>query len=119
MRENAETKARRHLVEGRLEVQSVETGTVLAGCLGDEQRALGRRSPVLGVLLSCLRATLHPRSGACASRQEAEMTQFAGSPPTEALPLALAARIVREAVKDKAYRTTPLGLVVGHYMRQK
>jgi hypothetical protein len=47
------------------------------------------------------------------------MTQFAGSPPTEALPLALAARIVREAVKDKAYRTTPLGLVVGHYMRQK
>jgi uncharacterized Zn finger protein len=36
VRENAEAKARRYLVEGRLEVQRVEAGNVLARCLGDE-----------------------------------------------------------------------------------
>jgi site-specific recombinase XerD len=35
------------------------------------------------------------------------------------LTLADAARIMREAVKDKSYRATELGLVVGSYMRQK
>jgi uncharacterized Zn finger protein len=35
VRENAESKARRYLVEGRLEVQQVGGGGVLAGCLGD------------------------------------------------------------------------------------
>jgi uncharacterized Zn finger protein len=36
MRENAEHKARRYLAEGRLEVQRVDHGVVLARCLGDE-----------------------------------------------------------------------------------
>jgi hypothetical protein len=36
-----------------------------------------------------------------------------------ALTLAQAARMMREAVKDKSYRATPLGLVAGHYMRAK
>jgi uncharacterized Zn finger protein len=35
-RENAELKARRYLVEGRLEVQRVDRGAVVARCLGDE-----------------------------------------------------------------------------------
>jgi SWIM zinc finger len=35
-RENAELKARRYLVEGRLEVQRVDHDLVLARCLGDE-----------------------------------------------------------------------------------
>lgn len=34
-----------------------------------------------------------------------------------ALTLAQAARIVREATKDKSYRSTPLGLLVGRYVR--
>jgi integrase/recombinase XerC len=39
-------------------------------------------------------------------------------PPTPAtLTLAGAARIIREAVKDKSYRATPLGLLVGRYLR--
>ena len=33
------------------------------------------------------------------------------------LTLADAAQIIREAVKDKSYRATPLGLLVGHYVR--
>jgi uncharacterized Zn finger protein len=36
VRENAEAKARRYLVEGRLEVQRVEHDLVVACCLGDE-----------------------------------------------------------------------------------
>ena len=36
MRENAEVRARRCLVEGRLMVQRVDSETVLARCLGDE-----------------------------------------------------------------------------------
>jgi uncharacterized Zn finger protein len=36
VRENAESKARRYLVEGRLEVQQVGGGDVSARCLGDE-----------------------------------------------------------------------------------
>jgi uncharacterized Zn finger protein len=36
MRENGEAKARRYLVEGRLEVQRVQDGDVIARCLGDE-----------------------------------------------------------------------------------
>jgi uncharacterized Zn finger protein len=36
VRENAEHKARRYLVEGRLEVQRVQSDEVLARCLGDE-----------------------------------------------------------------------------------
>jgi uncharacterized Zn finger protein len=36
VRENAELKARRYLVEGRLEVQSVQGAEVVARCLGDE-----------------------------------------------------------------------------------
>lgn len=35
MSENAEAKARRYLVEGRLEVQRVEHDLVVARCLGD------------------------------------------------------------------------------------
>jgi uncharacterized Zn finger protein len=35
-RENAESKARRYLAEGRLELQRVDHGVVLARCLGDE-----------------------------------------------------------------------------------
>jgi hypothetical protein len=35
------------------------------------------------------------------------------------LTLADAARMIRTAVRDKSYRATSLGLVVGHYMRQK
>src|SRR5206468_5146062 len=34
-----------------------------------------------------------------------------------ALTLGDAARIIREAVKDKSYRATPLGLLVGRYLR--
>jgi uncharacterized Zn finger protein len=34
--ENAETKGRRYLVEGRLELQCVGHDVVLARCLGDE-----------------------------------------------------------------------------------
>jgi site-specific recombinase XerD len=34
-----------------------------------------------------------------------------------ALTLAEAARMMREAVKDKSYRSTPLGLEVAHFMR--
>lgn len=34
-----------------------------------------------------------------------------------ALTLADAARMMREAVKDKSYRATPLGLEVAHFMR--
>jgi integrase/recombinase XerC len=37
------------------------------------------------------------------------------TPPT--LTLGDAARIIREAVKDKSYRATPLGLLVGRYLR--
>jgi site-specific recombinase XerC len=33
------------------------------------------------------------------------------------LTLALAARIIREAVRNKSYRATPLGLLVGRYLR--
>jgi site-specific recombinase XerC len=33
------------------------------------------------------------------------------------LTIALAAQIIREAVKDKSYRSTPLGLLVGRYVR--
>jgi site-specific recombinase XerD len=33
------------------------------------------------------------------------------------LTVALAAQIIREAVKDKPYRSTPLGLLVGRYVR--
>src|SRR3954453_18592229 len=33
------------------------------------------------------------------------------------LTLAEAARIIREAVKDKSYRATPLGVLVGRYIR--
>jgi hypothetical protein len=33
------------------------------------------------------------------------------------LTLGQAARIIREAVKDKSYRSTPLGQLVGRYMR--
>ena len=36
MSENAEAKGRRYLVEGRLEVQRVDSESVLARCLGDE-----------------------------------------------------------------------------------
>jgi uncharacterized Zn finger protein len=36
VRENAETKARRYLGEGRLDVQRVEHDLVVARCLGDE-----------------------------------------------------------------------------------
>jgi integrase len=35
----------------------------------------------------------------------------------ETLTLAEAARMMREAVKDKSYRSTPLGLEVAHFMR--
>ena len=34
-----------------------------------------------------------------------------------ALTLAEAARMMRSAVKDKSYRATPLGLLVGRYLR--
>ena len=33
------------------------------------------------------------------------------------LTLGEAARIIREAVKDKSYRATPLGQLVGRYLR--
>jgi hypothetical protein len=33
------------------------------------------------------------------------------------LTLAQAARIMREAVKDKSYRSTPVGLEVAHFIR--
>jgi hypothetical protein len=33
------------------------------------------------------------------------------------LTLGEAARIIREAVKDKSYRSTPLGQLVGRYLR--
>ena len=33
------------------------------------------------------------------------------------LTIASAARIMREAVKDKSYRATPVGLLVGRYLR--
>jgi uncharacterized Zn finger protein len=36
MRENAELKCRRYLVEGRLEVQRVQDDEIVARCLGDE-----------------------------------------------------------------------------------
>lgn len=39
--------------------------------------------------------------------------------PTDALTLAEAARIMREAVKDKSYRATPMGGEAGHYLRWK
>jgi hypothetical protein len=48
-----------------------------------------------------------------------EMTQFADFASEDGLPLALATRIVREAVKDKAYRAYPLGGEAGHYLRWK
>ena len=35
----------------------------------------------------------------------------------QALTLAEAARMMRSAVKDKSYRATPLGLLVGRYLR--
>jgi hypothetical protein len=38
-------------------------------------------------------------------------------PITTTLTLAGAAQIMREAVKDKSYRATPLGLLVGRYLR--
>jgi site-specific recombinase XerC len=47
------------------------------------------------------------------------MTQFAGFASGDSLPLELAARTMREAMRDKSYRTTPLGVVVGHYMCHK
>ena len=36
MRQNAEIKARRYLVEGRLEIQRAHDGNILAPCMGDE-----------------------------------------------------------------------------------
>jgi hypothetical protein len=33
------------------------------------------------------------------------------------LTLAEAARMMRDSVKDKSYRATPLGLLVGRYIR--
>lgn len=36
---------------------------------------------------------------------------------TDPLTLADAARIMREAVRDKSYRSTPLGTMVGRYVR--
>jgi integrase len=47
------------------------------------------------------------------------MTQFPNFASGDALPLAQAARIVREAVKDKSYRAYPLGGEAGHYLRWK
>ena len=38
-------------------------------------------------------------------------------PTTTSLTLAGAAQIIREALKDKSYRATPLGLLVGRYVR--
>ncbi len=36
MRQNAELKAWRYLVQGRLEIQRVHYGDILARCMGDE-----------------------------------------------------------------------------------
>jgi hypothetical protein len=49
------------------------------------------------------------------------ISQFAGNGPTAALPLALAARIVREAeaMRDKSYRQHPLGQEWGRFLRSK
>jgi integrase len=49
------------------------------------------------------------------------MTHVAGTPSREALPLALAARIVREAeaMRDKSYRQHPLGQEWGRFLRAK
>jgi integrase len=44
------------------------------------------------------------------------MTQFAGTSSTDALPLALAARIVREALTDRRFGETPLGEHVVAYL---
>jgi len=41
----------------------------------------------------------------------------APAPPPPRLTLGEAARIIREAVKDKSYRSTPLGQLVGRYLR--
>lgn len=38
---------------------------------------------------------------------------------SSALTLADAARMMRQALRDRSYRATPLGLVVGHYYRWK
>lgn len=46
--------------------------------------------------------------------------QSVAQPPRVAAPrltLGEAARIIREAVKDKSYRSTPLGQLVGRYLR--
>jgi integrase len=49
------------------------------------------------------------------------MTHVAGTPSREALPLAVAARIVREAeaMRDKSYRQHPLGQEWGRFLRAK
>ena len=49
------------------------------------------------------------------------MTHVAGTPSGDTLPLALAARIVREAeaMRDKSYRQHPLGQEWGRFLRAK
>ena len=42
---------------------------------------------------------------------------IAPAPPPVRLTLGDAARIIREAMKDKSYRSTPLGQLVGRYLR--
>src|SRR3954470_13974651 len=48
-------------------------------------------------------------------RLETDVEQPAGA--YAGLTLATAAQMMREAVKDKSYRATPLGLEVAHFMR--
>jgi hypothetical protein len=42
---------------------------------------------------------------------------FPASTEAAELTIAEAARMMREAVKDKSYRATPLGLEVAHFVR--
>ena len=118
MTENAEFKARRYLVEGRLEVQRVDSETVLARCLGDGGRLLLRvhwdeaRSRSV-VSCPAYRATVCARSRACASRQEAAaMTE-------PLLTRSQWAAMMRAPLRDKSYQLTGLGAAVTDFLAWK
>ena len=63
----------------------------------------------LALELSAIETPLAPRDRR--PKRSRAMSHGAGR-----LTLGEAARVIREAVKDKSYRTTPLGQLVGRYL---
>lgn len=83
----------------------------------DHQQA--HRSNVFRVLRRRRAAEQSDWSTACLHEAPARRPEWHRRNAVNPTELAAAARVVRDAVKDKSYRSTPIGLVAGRYLRWK